>query len=269
MKNTFQDKSSYLTGVVIGLLLFLSLGAAAHKSLIGPNTATTTDAVVRWTDANSSGVKNSLVTIDDTGKVTAPGGFETPGDFVANTLIINLSEGYVKMEVVGDTTNLVHVADADFLDEATITNGLNRVIQGTGPLAATSVTDALATKAAPALSGVGSESGNIGATMPAGATDAVNMSIASATNDVSGTFTIPHATNGVANTHLVHVRWFSNSSGSDQTLAVPSGWRTNLYSAIPTKITNAWITKMVVETWSTTADAATQTNAFVSFEYFH
>jgi len=141
-----------------------------------------------------------------------------------------------------------------------VTNSLGMNLQGE--------LDAKANAAAPALTGAGTETGNIAVIMAAGQTTYVNLDIASATNDVSGAFSLAHATNGVATYHKSQVRWLSNSSGSDQTLSINAAWRTNVYSAVPPAITNGTITKMVIESWGDTSSSALQTNVFVSFEYY-
>lgn len=109
---------------------------------------------------------------------------------------------------------------------------------------------------------------NIGAILSVGDATYVDLTKASQTNAVSGAVTISFATNGIAGQDLTHVRWFFNGSGSDQTITIPSGWRTNLVSAVPAKLTNAVITVMYVKGGGPTASAATQTNCYVSFEYY-
>jgi hypothetical protein len=109
---------------------------------------------------------------------------------------------------------------------------------------------------------------NVGAVLAVGATDAIDLTFASATNLVSGAITFLHATNGVDLVDKTHVRWFFNNSGSDQTLTIPAGWRTNVNSAVPPKLTNATVTAMYVKCNGPTSSAALQTNAYVSFEYY-
>ncbi len=103
-------------------------------------------------------------------------------------------------------------------------------------------------------------------TLSTGDAQWVDMSTPSQTNAVSGAVTISCATNGVAGTELAHVRWFFNGSGSDQTLTLPATWRTNFFSAVPSKLTNGITTVMYVK--STGSTTATQTNVFVSFEFY-
>lgn len=109
---------------------------------------------------------------------------------------------------------------------------------------------------------------NVGAVLTVGDTDAVNMLKGSQTNSVTGAFTILHATNGLHGTDLTHVRWLFVPSGGPHTLTIPSGWRTNVYSAVPPALTNGTIYRMVVACGGPTADAASQTNAYVSFEMY-
>lgn len=109
---------------------------------------------------------------------------------------------------------------------------------------------------------------NVGAVLTVGDTDAVNMLKGSQTNSVTGAFTILHATNGLHGTDLTHVRWIFVPSGGPHTLTIPSGWRTNVYSAVPPALTNGTIYRMVVACGGPTSSAALQTNAYVSFEMY-
>lgn len=109
---------------------------------------------------------------------------------------------------------------------------------------------------------------NIGAFLNVGDTAFVDLSRASQTNVVSGAMTFAHATNGVDGFDLTHVRWLFNNSGSDQTLTIPAGWKTNVYSAVPPALTNATITVMYVKCGGPTSSSTLQTNCYVSFEYY-
>lgn len=93
----------------------------------------------------------------------------------------------------------------------------------------------------------------------------VDMAVPSTTNTVSGAVTINHATNGLASFEMSHVRWYYNGSGSDQTLTLPATWKTNVFSAVPTKLTNSSITVMYVKS---TGNTLAQTNVYVSFEFY-
>lgn len=105
-------------------------------------------------------------------------------------------------------------------------------------------------------------------TLAAGvATNVIDMNLSSSTNILDAALTIAHATNGVAGVEKTHVRWLL-AGGADRAFAIPSGWRTNVYSAVPANITNNTITKMYVTTWGDTSSSANQTNVFVSFEYY-
>lgn len=97
--------------------------------------------------------------------------------------------------------------------------------------------------------------------------DVVDMNFASATNVLAGALTIAHATNGAHGFEHTHVRWLW-AGGADRALTIPSGWKTNVYSAVPASITNGTITKMYVTTVGDTGSSANQTNVFVSFEYY-
>jgi hypothetical protein len=116
--------------------------------------------------------------------------------------------------------------------------------------------------------GDGTVAGNLGAVLAVGSTTYVDLNFASATNAISGALTIVYATNGVNLIHKTQTRWLFNGSGSDQTLTIPAGWRTNVYSAVPTKLTNATVTKLILESGGPTGSTALQTNCYVSFEYF-
>lgn len=99
------------------------------------------------------------------------------------------------------------------------------------------------------------------------ATNVIDMSLASSTNILNGSLTMVHATNGVSSFERTHVRWFW-AGGSDRAFAIPSTWKTNVYSAVPANITNGTITKMYVTTIGDTSSSANQTNVFVSFEFY-
>jgi hypothetical protein len=109
---------------------------------------------------------------------------------------------------------------------------------------------------------------NVGAVLTVGDTTFVNMLLGSQTNVVSGAVAIEYATNGLHNVELTHIRTWFVPSGGPHTLTIPSGWRTNVYSAVPPALTNGTITKMFVRGMGPTADAASQTNVQVSFEYY-
>jgi hypothetical protein len=109
---------------------------------------------------------------------------------------------------------------------------------------------------------------NVGAVLDVGSTDSVNMLYGSRTNSVTAAFTILHATNGLHGVDLTHVRWIFVPSGGPHTLTIPTAWRTNVYSAVPPALTNGTIYRMVVACGGPTSDAASQTNAYVSFEYY-
>lgn len=119
-----------------------------------------------------------------------------------------------------------------------------------------------------ALTGSPTFTKNLGAVLAVGNTTFVDLSRASQTNSITGALTIAHATNGVHGLELTHVRWLFVPSGGPHTLTIPSGWRTNVYSAVPPALTNTTIYRMVVASGGPTADAASQTNCYVSFEYY-
>lgn len=99
------------------------------------------------------------------------------------------------------------------------------------------------------------------------ATNVVDLSIPTATNILEGALTILHATNGATSFEQTHVRWFW-AGGADRALTIPSGWKTNVNSAVPANITNGTITKMYVTSIGDTGSSANQTNVFVSFEFY-
>lgn len=98
-------------------------------------------------------------------------------------------------------------------------------------------------------------------------TNVVNLNTAVATNILDSSLTILHATNGATGFEKTHVRWFW-AGGADRTLIIPVEWKTNVYSAIPTAITNGTITRMFVTSIGATGDSASQSNVFVSFEFY-
>lgn len=53
----------------LSLTIFISV-IAATKQVIGPSTATTANAIVRWSDTSGWKTTNSVVTIDDSGNVS-------------------------------------------------------------------------------------------------------------------------------------------------------------------------------------------------------
>ena len=99
------------------------------------------------------------------------------------------------------------------------------------------------------------------------ATNVVDMSLASSTNILNGALTMIHATNGLTGFERTHVRWLW-AGGADRAFAIPSTWKTNVFSAVPANITNNTITKMYVTTFSDTSAAGSQTNVFVAFEFY-
>ena len=106
---------------------------------------------------------------------------------------------------------------------------------------------------------------NIAALLSVGDTTFVDVSKASQTNVVTGAFTILHATNGVVNQNVTHKRYLL--AQGDQTLTIPTGWRTNKLQTVPTTLTNGTITTLFLDCIGPTSTAAQQTNILVSFEY--
>lgn len=99
------------------------------------------------------------------------------------------------------------------------------------------------------------------------ATNVINMNLASSTNILNGALTMVHATNGIDSFEKTHVRWLW-AGGADRAFAIPSTWKTNVYSPVPANITNGTITKMYITTIGDTSSSANQTNVYVSFEYY-
>ena len=99
------------------------------------------------------------------------------------------------------------------------------------------------------------------------ATNVVDLAVSSATNVLNAALTILHATNGATASDRTHVRWFW-TDGTTRALTIPSGWKTNVNSAVPASITNGAITKMYVTSIGDTTNSANQTNVFVSFEFY-
>lgn len=87
--------------------------------------------------------------------------------------------------------------------------------------------------------------------------------------EVTDNIVLAHATNGVAGETWVTVVNFSNYCGANKNLTIPTGWRTNMLSAVPPALTNGTVTTMYVAVKGATGDAASQTNAIVrGFEYY-
>ena len=165
-----------------------------------------------------------------------------------------------------------------------ITNVLNAEITGTLDGASTgiitnfaeihadelTVTTLNATTFEAATHSIGSATvtNNIGAIIAAPvATNVVDMTFASRTVTLNDALTFLHVTNAIASRDMTHVLTL-RAGGSDRTLAIPATWQTNTYSAVPANITNGYLTKIYVNTIGATADAASQTNVLVSFEYY-
>lgn len=125
---------------------------------------------------------------------------------------------------------------------------------------ATAPTAAIAT----ATIGSGTVTNNIGVWFAAGNTNIIDMTIACETNTISQAITFLHATNGVAGKQLVHDRWFYANT-ADQTLTINSSWKTNVNSAVPAKLTNGTITRMILTSMGSTDS---QTNIHCSFEFY-
>jgi hypothetical protein len=109
--------------------------------------------------------------------------------------------------------------------------------------------------------------GNMGAVMSAGNTNVLDLNLATTTIVATNAITFAHATNGTASVHKSQVCWFTAGGAGPYTLTLPA-WRTNMAQTVCVAITNGVVTKMVVDSIGTCADAATQTNCYVSFEYF-
>ena len=145
-------------------------------------------------------------------------------------------------------------------------------IEVTGPTASTFAywgSDKTLTNApyAPLRSDVDTVTGNLGVSTHSASASYIDLNQAYSYESVSGAKTISYATNGSASTFKTAMRVFYNASGSDQTLSLPIEWTTNLYSPIPTKLTNGWITRMIVDAAGATSDSYAQTNCTVKFEF--
>lgn len=110
---------------------------------------------------------------------------------------------------------------------------------------------------------------NLGVTnFPAGQATFIDLKRATVTNSVSGAVSLAYATNGIDGVNYTATAWYFNGSGSDQTLSIPSGWRTNMNSAVPPSLTNGTITVIYLKSMGATDSDAHQTNCYVSFEYY-
>jgi len=65
MKNKLKKMLPWL-----GIIFSIFVIAATSKQLIGPTSATTQNAIVRWSDSSSWKVTNSVVIIDDYGNIS-------------------------------------------------------------------------------------------------------------------------------------------------------------------------------------------------------
>lgn len=230
--------------------------------------------------------------------ITSIGGFRVTNLFVtivtnvdslyvtnlyATNITVNLLTNVGNFYVTNTYTSNLYVTNIYF--QTTVITNINQLLTTfANPTASVgltaqngSSTNAMRADAAPALdvsisptwTGEHTYTKNVGAQLAVGATDAVDFTYADRTNDVSGAMTFLYATNGVDLVSRTCVRWFFNGSGSDQTLTIPSGWRTNAFSPVPSKLTNGWITAMYCKFLGPTSSAALQTNVTVSFEYYH
>lgn len=150
-------------------------------------------------------------------------------------------------------TNNVEVGGTNFVSELVVTNGA-----AVGALRSPTIT-----------AGSVSVTNNIAYLSTTPVADVINLDAGFSEETVSGAVTIAHGTNGVAAVLKSAVKSYYNPSGSDQTLTIPALWRTNAFSAVPTALTNGWITVLRLTSFGSTASAATQTNCYVTFSYFH
>lgn len=148
------------------------------------------------------------------------------------------------------------------------TNFIDSAISGTASTA--TVNGTLAVTGASTLAS-GTVTGNLGASIVAGDTNVVDLAKtaqSTVTNIITAAITFAHATNG-SNLELVtKIHKLMVPSGGPYTFTIPSGWRTNVYSAVPPALTNGTITWMYVKCDGPTASSALQTNVYVSFEYY-
>jgi hypothetical protein len=252
------DTSSELRGIVTdesgtGALIFAGgdVGAATGTTPAANDndTSVATTAYVQTELADFLPLSGGTIS----GDLTVSGSM-TIGTLITDDLQLTSLTETNKLLGLGINTNAM-VATA-----AMVTNTLGMNLQGQ--------LDLKANAAATALTGVGTVAGNLGALLSVGDTTFVDMVKASQTNSVTGALTFAHATNGVDGVDYTHVRWIFVPSGGPHTLTIPSGWRTNVYSAVPPALTNACITKMILNCGGPTGSAALQTNVYVSFEYF-
>lgn len=78
MKYQFQKQKWYILGIFTSIILFFGLGAAYQRQISGPSSSTD-NAVLRWNGTGGFMVKNSTMTIDDSGNVTITGNLDVVG----------------------------------------------------------------------------------------------------------------------------------------------------------------------------------------------
>lgn len=184
-------------------------------------------------------------------------------------------------KLIGATASRAVILDADkFLTNSAVTSTELGYVSGvTSGIQAQFNLLSLATNAIQNSSGLGTNATFYGLTTIAStsgvsvnvaaapSTNVVDLSVSSATNILNDALTILHATNGVTASERTHVRWFW-TDGTTRALTIPSGWKTNVNSAVPASITNGTITRMFVTSIGDTSTSANQTNVFVSFEFY-
>ncbi len=109
--NLLKTKSDFVTGIILGIILLTGIGAATYKTLIGPTSATTSNAIALWTDNSSYKLKNSVVTIDDGGQITVNGTnlYYLVKDISGNVVLINSSDPfYLAGDLNVGPTNIIN-----------------------------------------------------------------------------------------------------------------------------------------------------------------
>jgi hypothetical protein len=112
---------------------------------------------------------------------------------------------------------------------------------------------------------------NIAGLQVAGNTNVVDVSVnapSCVTNVITSAITYAHATNGENALLITKIVKLMVPSGGPYALSIPATWRTNVYSAVPPSLTNGTVTWMYVKNDGPTPDSASQTNCYVSFEFY-
>lgn len=91
-------KHGIIIGIILSFIIFLSIGAAAYKTIVGPLTSTTPNSIVRWDGSLANKIKNSGVLINDTNGVSGIADLAIDGQLSIEE--INSSTGTIGILIV-------------------------------------------------------------------------------------------------------------------------------------------------------------------------